>query len=224
MDPKPQTLDTQEPHHLPRLSRLWTGVRLCLRALLMRMQPLFKLASGARSWHAAQLTAGHAQGDQELHHLPHLGKLWTKLRPGLRALLMRMQPLFELAIYTHGDRAYAAEMARLIDPTSRLFGGRVISQVLHLRVCVFVFSLFFFPAEGKRTTCVCGCERVQCRGQASSRVCDGAMSQCGAARSSVGGLRVLPWGCVGAGADPTAPCAAEGEASCHDRAWSRGRH
>ena len=57
-----------------------------------------------------------------------MGKLWTKLRPGLHSFLVRLQPLYELAIYTHGDRAYAAEMARIIDPESRLFGGRVISQ------------------------------------------------------------------------------------------------
>lgn len=71
------------------------------------------------------------QATQELFHLAHMGKLWTKFRPGLRAFLQALQPLFELAIYTHGDRAYASEMARLIDPGSKLFGGRVISQVRH---------------------------------------------------------------------------------------------
>ena len=62
-----------------------------------------------------------------LFHLPHLG-LWTKLRPGCRPFLARAATEFELAVYTHGDRAYAAAMAGLLDPDGSLFGGRVISQ------------------------------------------------------------------------------------------------
>jgi hypothetical protein len=41
----------------------------------------------------------------------------------------RPPPSFELAVYTMGDRDYAAEMARLLDPEGRLFHGRVISSV-----------------------------------------------------------------------------------------------
>lgn len=36
---------------------------------------------------------------------------------------------FELHVYTMGDRDYAAEMAKLLDPTGRFFHGRVISAV-----------------------------------------------------------------------------------------------
>lgn len=61
-----------------------------------------------------------------LFHLPALG-LWTKLRPGCRAFLAAAAARFELAVYTHGDRAYADAMAALLDPQGTLFGDRVIS-------------------------------------------------------------------------------------------------
>jgi hypothetical protein len=35
--------------------------------------------------------------------------------------------LYELTIYTMGDKAYAREIAGLLDPGGRLFGGRVVS-------------------------------------------------------------------------------------------------
>jgi RNA polymerase II C-terminal domain phosphatase-like 3/4 len=64
---------------------------------------------------------------RSLFYLPAIN-LWTKLRPGTRAFLQKSSEKYELAVYTHGDRAYAAAMARLLDPTGELFGGRVISQ------------------------------------------------------------------------------------------------
>ncbi|GAB4818767.1 hypothetical protein N2152v2_005813 [Parachlorella kessleri] len=62
-----------------------------------------------------------------IFYLPHM-RMWTKLRPGVRQFLNRAHDLFELHIYTMGDREYAAEMARLLDPGGRLFHGRVISS------------------------------------------------------------------------------------------------
>lgn len=38
----------------------------------------------------------------------------------------------ELHVYTMGDRGYAVEMAKLLDPTKRFFNERVISQVRSL--------------------------------------------------------------------------------------------
>ena len=64
---------------------------------------------------------------RSLFYLPAIN-LWTKLRPGTRSFLQKCSERYELAVYTHGDRAYAAAMARLLDPTGELFGGRVISQ------------------------------------------------------------------------------------------------
>ncbi|KAI7844187.1 hypothetical protein COHA_002322 [Chlorella ohadii] len=61
-----------------------------------------------------------------LHCLPHM-RMWTKLRPGVRQFLEAARERFELHVYTMGDRDYAAEMAKLLDPEGRLFHGRVIS-------------------------------------------------------------------------------------------------
>ncbi|CAI5524484.1 unnamed protein product [Closterium sp. Naga37s-1] len=62
-----------------------------------------------------------------LFRLPHI-RMWTKLRPGIASFLQRAHDLFDLVVYTNGERAYAHAMAALLDPTGRLFGGRVISH------------------------------------------------------------------------------------------------
>lgn len=59
--------------------------------------------------------------------LPHM-RMWTKLRPGVRDFLEQAKELFELHVYTMGDRDYAAEMAKLLDPGGKLFHGRIISS------------------------------------------------------------------------------------------------
>jgi len=69
----------------------------------------------------------HPHPLRTLFALPGIG-LITKLRPGLRSFLAAAHERYELVVYTHGDRAYAHAMARLLDPSGTLFGGRVISQ------------------------------------------------------------------------------------------------
>lgn len=54
--------------------------------------------------------------------------MWTKLRPGVREFLEASSRLFQLAVYTNGERGYAEAMARLLDPGGGLFEGRVISH------------------------------------------------------------------------------------------------
>ncbi|KAI8465466.1 MAG: hypothetical protein J3K34DRAFT_487621 [Monoraphidium minutum] len=61
-----------------------------------------------------------------LFHLSHC-RLWTKLRPGVREFLSEASSMYELHIYTMGDKAYAREIAGLLDPGGRLFAGRVVS-------------------------------------------------------------------------------------------------
>lgn len=61
-----------------------------------------------------------------LFHLPQIGT-WTKLRPGVGELLKEASKLYELTVYTNGERAYANEMAKILDPTGKLFQGRVVS-------------------------------------------------------------------------------------------------
>jgi RNA polymerase II C-terminal domain phosphatase-like 3/4 len=62
-----------------------------------------------------------------LRRMPHM-HMWTKLRPGVYEFLATARELFELHVYTMGDRDYAAEMAQLLDPGGKLFAGRVISS------------------------------------------------------------------------------------------------
>jgi RNA polymerase II C-terminal domain phosphatase-like 3/4 len=54
--------------------------------------------------------------------------LWTKLRPFVHELLEELKDLYELHIYTMGDKHYAAEIRRILDPRGRIFTS-VISQV-----------------------------------------------------------------------------------------------
>jgi hypothetical protein len=49
--------------------------------------------------------------------------LVTKVRPGARALLRSLSRLYELHVYTMGDRSYADLVAGLLDPDGSLLGG-----------------------------------------------------------------------------------------------------
>ncbi|KAH7307864.1 hypothetical protein KP509_22G080500 [Ceratopteris richardii] len=67
------------------------------------------------------------EGRRELYRFQHMG-MWTKLRPGIWNFLARASQLYELHVYTMGNKPYATEMAKLLDPTGTLFAGRVISK------------------------------------------------------------------------------------------------
>ncbi|PON92284.1 FCP1-like phosphatase [Trema orientale] len=54
--------------------------------------------------------------------------MMTKLRPFVRSFLREAHNLFELYIYTMGDRPYALAMAKLLDPRREYFGDRIISR------------------------------------------------------------------------------------------------
>ncbi|CAL0308321.1 unnamed protein product [Lupinus luteus] len=64
---------------------------------------------------------------RHLFRFPHLG-MWTKLRPGIWNFLEKARKLFELHLYTMGNKLYATEMAKILDPKGTLFNGRVISR------------------------------------------------------------------------------------------------
>ncbi|KEY74686.1 hypothetical protein S7711_05439 [Stachybotrys chartarum IBT 7711] len=53
---------------------------------------------------------------------------YIKLRPGLKEFLEEVSNLYELHVYTMGTRAYALNIARIVDPDKKLFGNRVISR------------------------------------------------------------------------------------------------
>lgn len=64
---------------------------------------------------------------RHLFRFPHMG-MWTKLRPGIWNFLEKASKLYELHLYTMGNKLYATEMAKVLDPKGVLFNGRVISR------------------------------------------------------------------------------------------------
>lgn len=53
---------------------------------------------------------------------------YIKLRPGLQEFLQAVSKLYELHIYTMGTRAYAQNIATIIDPERKIFGDRILSR------------------------------------------------------------------------------------------------
>lgn len=53
---------------------------------------------------------------------------FIKLRPGLQDFLENISKYYELHIYTMGTRAYAQNIASLIDPDRKIFGDRILSR------------------------------------------------------------------------------------------------
>jgi RNA polymerase II C-terminal domain phosphatase-like 3/4 len=54
--------------------------------------------------------------------------MMTKLRPYVHTFLKEASSLFEMYIYTMGERAYAMQMAKLLDPENVYFNLKVIAQ------------------------------------------------------------------------------------------------
>ncbi|KAF2753607.1 hypothetical protein EJ05DRAFT_165705 [Pseudovirgaria hyperparasitica] len=53
---------------------------------------------------------------------------YIKMRPGLQKFLEEMSKLYELHIYTMGTRAYAHNVAKIVDPDRKIFGDRVLTR------------------------------------------------------------------------------------------------
>lgn len=53
---------------------------------------------------------------------------YIKLRPGLEEFLEKISKIYELHIYTMGTRAYAKNIADIIDPEHKIFGDRILSR------------------------------------------------------------------------------------------------
>ncbi|KMU79055.1 RNA polymerase 2 subunit A C-terminal domain containing protein phosphatase [Coccidioides immitis RMSCC 3703] len=53
---------------------------------------------------------------------------YIKLRPGLEDFLRSISSLYELHIYTMGTRAYAQNIANIVDPDRKIFGDRILSR------------------------------------------------------------------------------------------------
>lgn len=53
---------------------------------------------------------------------------YIKMRPGLKEFLAKVSEMYELHVYTMGTRAYAMNIAKIVDPDKKLFGDRIISR------------------------------------------------------------------------------------------------
>lgn len=53
---------------------------------------------------------------------------YIKLRPNLKDFLENVSKIYELHIYTMGTRAYAKNIADIIDPQHKIFGDRILSR------------------------------------------------------------------------------------------------
>ena len=53
---------------------------------------------------------------------------YIKQRPGLQDFLQAVGERYEMHVYTMGTRSYAEAVCRIIDPTGRFFGGRILSR------------------------------------------------------------------------------------------------
>ncbi|KAI9809618.1 MAG: hypothetical protein M1825_000050 [Sarcosagium campestre] len=53
---------------------------------------------------------------------------YIKLRPGLKDFLASVSRIYELHIYTMGTRAYAQNIATIVDPERKIFGDRILSR------------------------------------------------------------------------------------------------
>jgi RNA polymerase II subunit A-like phosphatase len=53
---------------------------------------------------------------------------YVKMRPGLKDFFDRISTKYEMHVYTMATRAYAQEVARIIDPERKYFGDRILSR------------------------------------------------------------------------------------------------
>lgn len=63
-------------------------------------------------------------------NVAHVAANWyyVKKRPGLQEFFDNMSELYEMHIYTMATRAYAQEVAKIIDPDRKYFGDRILSR------------------------------------------------------------------------------------------------
>ncbi|KAG5376236.1 hypothetical protein IGI04_040832 [Brassica rapa subsp. trilocularis] len=75
--------------------------------------------------HTHSLQGDVSGGDIFMLEFMHM---MTKLRPFVHSFLKEASKMFVMYIYTMGDRPYARQMAKLLDPKGEYFGERIISR------------------------------------------------------------------------------------------------
>jgi len=84
--------------------------------------PAFAESKGViNDLHTFKLGAFEGYTDVNKHH-------FLMLRPGVEGWLATMSTMYELYIYTAGTRVYAEAVAKIMDPSKKLFGDRIISR------------------------------------------------------------------------------------------------
>ncbi|KAJ7043342.1 hypothetical protein C8F04DRAFT_1074458 [Mycena alexandri] len=74
-------------------------------------------------------TFGLPPGKGKIKMLENEGPVYyIKRRPGWQAFLEDMATKYQMHVYTMGTRAYAEQVCALIDPTGKVFGGRLLSR------------------------------------------------------------------------------------------------
>ncbi|KAL3743778.1 hypothetical protein ACJRO7_018964 [Eucalyptus globulus] len=90
----------------------------------------------------------HVRGRRDVYEgslfvLEHMHTM-TKLRPFVRTFLKKDSEMFEMYIHTMGDRLYAHEMAKLLDPNREYFGSTThqkgLDVVLGQESCVLILD------------------------------------------------------------------------------------
>lgn len=59
---------------------------------------------------------------------PNGNTYYVKQRPGLQSFLDSVSRKYEMHVYTMGTRSYAIAVAKIIDPTGKFFGDRILSR------------------------------------------------------------------------------------------------
>jgi FCP1-like phosphatase family protein len=100
-----------------------------LHATIRKSEQVNALLARASAWDAADPTADPLRDERRAHVFTMKGVChYIKLRPGLYEFLDRMASKYVLYVYTHGTRAYAENVCRIIDPSHRYFQSRILSR------------------------------------------------------------------------------------------------
>ncbi|CAM6083422.1 unnamed protein product [Calypogeia fissa] len=132
-----RSVQLERQRRMEEQDRMFSAGKLCLvldldhtllnSAKFSEIEPEWDQRLRAAETAERNRTARDGVERRELYRFPHMS-MWTKLRPGIWKFLARASQLYELHVYTMGNKVYATEMAKLLDPTGKLFAGRVISK------------------------------------------------------------------------------------------------
>ncbi|KAL9256995.1 RNA polymerase II C-terminal domain phosphatase-like 3-like protein [Drosera capensis] len=130
-DQQKATIQEERARRIEQQKQMFSSKKLCLVLDLDHTLLNSAKFSEVDQVHDEMLRKKEEQDREKTHrHLfrfPHMG-MWTKLRPGVWNFLEKASKLYEMHLYTMGNKLYATEMAKLLDPKGVLFSGRVISR------------------------------------------------------------------------------------------------